>query len=122
MKGGTTRSRRRLVLAGAAVLMSTAVTAAAIVAADLWAHRRYRDEAGYNVWGYRGPAVDSKRPGEARFVMLGGSTAFGYGVKWWESIEAQLEGRLRARRPDTPTTVVNLAFMGEGAYSFQFTL
>ena len=32
-----------------------------------------------------------KRPGELRVVMLGGSTVFGYGVAWDESIARYLE-------------------------------
>ena len=41
--------------------------------------------------------------------MLGGSTVFGYGVGWKESIPAQLESRLQARL-GRPVTVVNLGF------------
>ena len=49
--------------------------------------------------------------------MLGGSTVFGYGVAWNESIPAQLEPRLQARL-GRPVTVVNLGFNNEGAYAF----
>ena len=60
---------------------------------------------------------DAKQPGELRVVMLGGSTVFGYGVAWEESIAPQLEARLREKL-NRPVTVVNLGFNNEGAYAF----
>jgi lysophospholipase L1-like esterase len=74
------------------------------------------------MWGYRGPVAASKRPDEIRVVVLGGSTAFGYGVRWNEAFPAQLEGRLNAADGRFPFSVVNLAYNNEGAYSFRFTL
>ena len=80
-------------------------------------HHRAERSAGLNRYGYRGPVVGRKQPGELRVVMLGGSTVFGYGVAWNESIAAQLEPRLEQRLGRT-VTVVNLGFNNEGAYAF----
>ncbi len=93
-----------------------------ILAADLYLHHRAERSAGLNRWGYRGPIVGRKQPGELRVVILGGSTAFGYGVTWNEAIPAQLEGMLNEGHPPAPVRVVNLGFNNEGAYSFRQTL
>ena len=50
--------------------------------------------------------------------MLGGSTVFGYGVAWDETISASLERLLSARMPGRKVSVVNLGLIGEGVYSF----
>ena len=52
-----------------------------LIAADVYVHHRIERYAGVNVWGYRGPAVGKKKPNEHRLVVVGGSTAFGYGVQ-----------------------------------------
>lgn len=105
-----------------AMLLSTAATLALVAGLDLYLHRRYANTGGYNIWGYRGPVAASKRPGERRMVMLGGSVAFGYGVSSDQTIPAKLEPLLQAARPQTPVSVVNLGWNSEGAYSFAFTL
>jgi lysophospholipase L1-like esterase len=106
-----------------AILLSMGAVTGVLLAADVYAHRTADQSAGLNRWGYRGPVVAGKRPGETRLVVLGGSTAFGYGVRWEDAFPAQLERLLQARR-DTAgdTSVVNLAYNNEGAYSFRFTL
>jgi hypothetical protein len=53
--------------------------------------------------------------------MLGGSTAYGYGVEWNDAIPALLERDLAVRKAGG-FTVVNLGYNNEGAYSFAFTL
>jgi hypothetical protein len=116
-----TRGAKRALVAGATILVSFAGTTAALLGADLYAHARAERSAGLNRWGYRGPVVGRKHEGETRVVMLGGSTAFGYGVTWDAAVPAQLERLLRAVRA-APTSVVNLAYNNEGAYSFRFTL
>lgn len=114
---------KRALLAVLGIVGPVMIAVVSLTAIDLYFHHRYLDHSGYNAWGYRGPVIGRKRPGETRFVLLGGSTAFGYGVKWQEAISAQLERRLNARLPaGTSATVVNLGFMGEGAYSFPYTL
>jgi lysophospholipase L1-like esterase len=119
----TALNRRKFVaFAAAAVLLAVVVPLTAALAADLYLHRRAERSAGLNRWGYRGPVVGAKRPGELRAVMLGGSTAFGYGVTWDEAIPALLERKLNEQRGNAPARVVNLGFNNEGAYSFLPTL
>jgi hypothetical protein len=111
---------RRKHIAFALVSMAISFTAmfVLLLVADLFVHYRAERSAGLNRYGYRGPVVSRKQPGELRVVMVGGSTVFGYGVAWNESIPAYLEGKLeeRLRRP---VTVVNLGFNNEGAFAFQ---
>lgn len=55
--------------------------------------------------------------------MLGGSTAWGYGVPWDQAFPAYLERKLNAARSSGGrVSVINLAFNNEGAYSFRYTL
>ncbi len=114
--------RRYLVFATAAVVLSATAVVGVLLAADLYAHHRAERSAGLNRWGYRGPVVSRKQPGETRIAVLGGSTAFGYGVTWNEAFPAQLEALLRQRHDAGPVSVVNLAYNNEGAYSFRYTL
>jgi hypothetical protein len=119
----TSRSRR-LKFALAAVLLAIMGSATTLLAVDIYLHRKYEKTAGFNVWGYRGPTKESKRRDEYRVAVLGGSSAFGYGVDWNESFPADLERRLAGRSsgPFQRFTVVNLGYNNEGAYSFRFTL
>ena len=112
--------RRRLTFIGGALLVSIVMPFAALLAADVFLHTRFQRTGGVNIWGYRGPIVHRKQPGEHRVVMLGGSSAFGYGVTWQEAIPSQLESKIRSR--GERVSVVNLAYNNEGAYSFRFTL
>ena len=116
--------RKRVVFALLAAVLSVFVSAVGLLAADLYLHRRYERSAGLNVWGYRGPTVGRKQTGEQRIVYLGGSTAFGYGVRWEEAIPAQLEKKLNEKQGggSRRVSVVNLAYNNQGAYSFKFTL
>jgi len=93
----------------------------ALLATDVYLHKRFTRTGRFNVWGYRGPIAPRKAPGEYRVVMLGGSTVFGYGVAWDEAIPAQLERKV-AQRSDRPIKVINLGYNNEGAYSFAYTL
>jgi hypothetical protein len=116
----TTLSRRKkIVFALTAIAMSVAAAMLLLLIADLIVHQRAERSAGLNRWGYRGPVAASKRDGELRAVMLGGSTVFGYGLSWQESIPSQLERVLDGTRP---FSVINLGFNNEGAYSFLPTL
>jgi hypothetical protein len=115
--------RKRVVFAAIAVLIGLAVPVGVLVAVDVWLHHRLERWSGVSVWGYRGPAVGRKQPGERRIVLLGGSTAFGWGVPGHETISAQLETALRPlARNRAPVRVVNLGMPIQGAYSFRFTL
>lgn len=109
--------RKKIVFALAAVTLSFAGMLLALLAADLLLHRRAERSAGLNRYGYRGPVTPAKEDGELRVVMLGGSTVFGYGVSWNESIPFVLEAKLRERL-GRPVRVVNLGFNNEGAYAF----
>jgi lysophospholipase L1-like esterase len=113
---------RHVVFAAAAIAITTVLTVAALLAADLYLHHRANRSAGVNVWGYRGPVASKKRPGDVRIAVLGGSTVFGYGVMWDESFPAQLEQRLNAGAGTRRFSVVNLGYNNEGAYSFRYTL
>lgn len=117
-------SRGRFVLfAMAAIAVATTATLGALFVGDLYLHRKYMDLVGLNTWGYRGPAAGSKQPGEWRLAFLGGSTAFGYGVHWRESIPTLLQERLNLEgSDDRQATVLNLAYNSEGAHSYRFTL
>jgi hypothetical protein len=113
--------RKRVAFTAAAMLMAVVLGAMALFAADLYFHRRVERFAGVNIWGYRGPRVAKKAPGEHRLIVIGGSTAFGYGVGWDETIAAHLERALRPlAKNGAPVSVVNLGFNSQGAYAFQF--
>jgi hypothetical protein len=116
--------RKRIAFALAAMLIAAAVPFVALLAIDIYLHRKFERTAGLNVWGYRGPVVGRKRAGEYRVVVAGGSAAYGYGTNWDEAIPAVLERNLSGRTvgPFQTFRVVNLGYHNEGAYSFRFTL
>src|SRR4051794_17446861 len=91
--------RKRIVFAFTAVVVSFVVLVGAVFAIDIRLHRKYQTSAGFNIWGYRGPAVGRKQPGEYRIVVLGGSAAYGYGVEWNQAVPALLEQRLAPVAP-----------------------
>jgi hypothetical protein len=123
MTGRLSRGRR-ILFALTAVLIAALATFAALLAVDVYLHGRFERSAGFNVWGYRGPSVGRKQPGEYRVVVLGGSSAYGYGVTWDQSIPALLERRLASESAAAGRRfrVVNLGYNNEGAYSFKPTL
>ena len=99
--------KKKVVFALIAMTLSFAGVLLLLLAADLVVHYRAERSAGLNRYGYRGPVVSRKQPGELRVVMLGGSTVFGYGVSWNESIPVYLEAKLR-ERSKRPVRAVNL--------------
>ena len=103
------------------LLCSLAIAVAALLFVDLYLHHKFDKVGTVNRRGYRGSIVGEKKPRELRLVVLGGSTAYGYGVGPKESFPAQLENELRAYTK-RPVTVVNLASNGAGAYYFLPTL
>jgi hypothetical protein len=114
---------KRLLFASIAVLIFVVVAATALLVVDLYLHAKLHERGGYNRWGYRGVVLGAKRPHEVRVAFLGGSTAFGYGVSWRETIPIYLEEMLRVRVPNgRPVTVANLGFPNDGSYSLRFTL
>lgn len=114
--------RRRALFAAMAVVLSVVVVLGLLLAVDLYLHWKFSDDAGLNAWGYRGPEVGRKQAGEWRLAVVGESTAFGYGVRWWEAIPALLQERLNAGGGTTRATVVNLAYNNEGAHSYRYAL
>ena len=119
-----TLSRRRKAAYGAvAVVLALALCGGAVLAADVYLHHRVQNLAGVNVWGYRGPTVGRKAPGEVRAVVLGGSTAFGYGLPWDEGFPYFSSATCaRVRAAASGMSVVNLGAPGQGAYGFLFDL
>lgn len=113
----TLSRRKKIVFALVAMALSFFGMIVLLLGADLIVHHRAERSAGLNRYGYRGPVVPRKQRGELRVVMLGGSTVFGYGVAWNESVPAYLEEKLQARLP-RPVRVVNLGYNNEGAFSF----
>jgi len=109
--------RKKIIFSLVAMTLAFAGMVALLLSADLVLHYRAERSAGLNRYGYRGPVVGRKQPGELRVVMLGGSTVFGYGVGWNESIPVYLEAKLKERL-NRPVRVVNLGFNNEGAYAF----
>lgn len=108
-----------------AMALSCCVMLAVLIGMDLYLHKRYAQAVGLNVRGYRGPVAKRKQPGEQRLVVHGGSTAFGYGVRWDETFAAFLERKLNERRRQSgngPVRIMNLAYNNEGAYAAMPTL
>lgn len=114
--------RKLLVFAAISMIAPVSLLLVGLLVADLYVHRRAERSAGLNRWGYRGPVVGTRSPGELRIAVLGGSTAFGYGLPWSEAAPAVLERHLNARSQGPRVSVVNLGFNNEGAYSYRFTL
>jgi hypothetical protein len=116
-------TRRKLLFGLSVSLFVTVVLFATLLAVDVYLHHRHAMNAGLNVWGYRGPVLDDKQDGERRVAVIGGSTAFGYGVTWPEAIPALLQQKLNEVEPGGAAyTAANLAYNNEGAYSFKYTL
>jgi lysophospholipase L1-like esterase len=107
-----------------AITLAVFVSVAGLLAVDVYYHHKLAMSAGLNIWGYRGPTVGRKKAGERRVVVVGESTAFGYGVKWQDAIPASLEQVLNRQAPSSgqSISVVNLAYNNEGARSYKYTL
>ena len=115
--------RRKLAFVAVAFVVTAAVTASAVLALDVYLHHRVQYAAGVNVWGYRGDVVGRKKPGETRIIVLGGSTAFGYGLPWNQSWPYYLEQKIAsARRLPGPVSVDNLGIPTDSARTFVATL
>ncbi len=111
---------RRTRFALGAVVLGTLLPCVSLLLVDLHLHHKFERGVLYNAWGYRGPALGRKAPGEYRVAVLGGSAAYGFGVAWEDSMPRLLEERLAASRPSM--RVVNLAYNGQGAYAFVPTM
>ncbi len=105
------------------LLGSFTMAGAVVLGVDFYAHKRTQNLSGVNIWGYRGPVVGPKQRDEARIVVVGGSTAWGYGLRWDESFPYDLERRLNDRAlGGRRFSVVNLGAPMDGAYAMKFTL
>ena len=97
-----------------------------LIGLDLLYHQKYLTIAGLNYRGYRGKVLSRKKSGEISIVMLGGSSLFGYGVKYNEAIPEILESALNAplgnKDKRKKFSVINLAYNSEGSYAFYFNL
>jgi hypothetical protein len=120
----TTRRRKLVYVTVAAIaLLLLLIPLGALLAFDVYLHHRVQYDAGVNVWGYRGPTVGRKKQGEVRVVAIGGSTAFGYGLRWNESWPYYTEQQLKGRLGGTPPiSVVNLGVPTDSARTFTTTL
>jgi hypothetical protein len=116
--------RKRVVFALAASLLVAILGLGVLLTADIYAHHRTQEEAGVNIWGYRGRPVGPKPVGAVRLVLLGGSTAYGWGLPAHESIAAFLERRLRGHESfaTRDVSVVNLGAPAQGAFGFVYDL
>jgi hypothetical protein len=115
--------QRKWAFAAITIGLAVGVAALFLVGVDVYLHHRVQNLGGVNVWGYRGPTIGAKRGNETRIVVLGGSTAFGYGLPWTESFPYLLQDDLNARaRAGRAYTVINLGAPGQGAFGFQFDL
>jgi lysophospholipase L1-like esterase len=107
----------------AAIALAIIGASAVLLAADVYLHWRVQNAGAVNVWGYRGPVVGRKQPNEIRVVVLGGSTAFGYGLASNEAFPFYLEQMLNAKTTGRVRyRVVNLGAPGQGAFGFRFDL
>jgi lysophospholipase L1-like esterase len=112
---------RRIAIKVATTVVSTVVVISILWGADLYLHHKH----GINLWGYRGAAVGQKQPGEKRIVVLGGSTAWGFGLNVGQDFPGQLQRRFAERsrtEGGASIQILNLASNSEGAYSFRYTL
>ena len=94
-----------------------------LLAVDVYLHHRVQNLGGVNVWGYRGPVITKKQPGEVRIVAIGGSTTFGYGLPWNESWPYYLERKLNQSKGSSRIySVINLGAPAQGAFGFRYDL
>jgi lysophospholipase L1-like esterase len=123
VKPVTLSRRRKLAFIAIAFVVVAALSVSAVTALDIYLHHRVQYTAGVNVWGYRGDVVGRKKPGETRIIVLGGSTAFGYGMSWNESWPYYLEQKIAAgHQLPGPLSVVNLGIPTDSARTFVATL
>lgn len=109
-------------------VLSVVLTLLVLLGLDVYARSRVERSAGTNWRGYRGPVAGRKAPGEVRIAVLGGSTAFGYGVTADRAFSPYLERMLNERldglrgQLSRKATVLNLAYNNESAVCFASTL
>jgi len=92
-------SLRGVWIAGAVQTMVLALVA--LVALDLYAHKKTESVAGLNVWGYRGAVAHERQPNEIRLAIVGGTRAFGLGsaATWTAATVVRQQVMLTTDRP-----------------------
>jgi len=89
---------------------------------DLYLHNR--DFGGryglntLNIWGYRGDPAPKPSSDQVRIAVVGGSTAWGYGVPNQDSFPSQLQKLLKKELAPIKPILLNLAFNNEGAFGY----
>ena len=109
-------STRALRIAGAVQAVVFALVA--LVALDLFAHKRVESVAGLNMWGYRGAVAHQKQAGEIRLAILGGTRAFSLGstASWTIATVVRQQVMLTTDRPGGAVRqVVSLTLAWPGA-------
>ena len=71
-----------------------------------------------NIWGYRGDPAPKSTNNQVRIAVVGGSTAWGYGVPTQDSFPSQLQELLKKEIAPIAPIVLNLAFNNEGAFGY----
>jgi hypothetical protein len=104
-----------------------AIALLTIVAIDISAHKRVEEQAGLNVWGYRGPVAHQRQPNELRIVAVGGTRAFGWGAAASGNVIATTRWQLtrtldRPGHPIQPVVAINLGQPGALPESYPGTL
>jgi hypothetical protein len=111
-------------MAIAFVLQALVLFAVAVVALDLYAHKRAEGLAGLNVWGYRGAVAHQKQSNEIRLVVIGGARAFGLGsaASWTVATVVRQQVMLAIDRPGRPIRdMVSLTLAWPGALPESYT-
>ena len=98
----------------------------ALVAGDLFAHKRVETLGGLNIRGYRGPVARQRQQNELRIVFAGGTRAFGWGEPASGTIPAAVRFELtrvldRPNEPLRPIVVINLGQIGARPESYPST-
>jgi hypothetical protein len=115
------RDRRRAIRLG--VLDTLLLILVGVVMLDVALH----DPAHrFNKWGYRGPVLATKRPGELRLAVVGGEIVFGSAVDSEGTISHFLARNMRqgwrTRHLSAPVTVANLGVPRDVVTSLPTTL
>ena len=84
-----------VIFASLGFVVSIAFLLGLILVLDMYFHNKYLEVAGLNYKGYRGKIIGKKQQGELRMVVLGGSVAMGYGLRYDQALPAELEKRLQ---------------------------
>ena len=82
------RRWRKIAVVLTALALAGVLSLVGLLVVDIYVHGRFERSGGFNVWGYRGPSVGRRKPDEFRLIVLGGSTAYGYGVTWEHAMPA----------------------------------